>query len=129
MRTIEDAIHALAARGFIRMRGPGDRYVPHTLIFTFAWAAPFMDAVHLRAEHAEHDATATRARTDKPETLSSLFAEDDDGPLLSGEDWWKGEFVSVVEKLLALRPPSEPGQQVRLSLTPSGLWIPGRGVA
>jgi hypothetical protein len=96
------------------------------LIFTFGWAAPFIDAVHLRAEH---DATATRARTDKPETLSNLFAEDDTGPLLSGEDWWKGEFVSVVEKLLALRPPSESGQQVRLSLTPSGLWIPGRGVA
>lgn len=73
MRTVDDAIHALRKRGFLTAKGPGDGLAPYTLVFTFAWEAPFMDAVHLRAEH---DATATRARIDHQSSLTCLFADE-----------------------------------------------------
>jgi hypothetical protein len=92
------------------------------VVFTFAWDAPFMDAVHLRAEH---DATATRARIDHPSSLTCLFAEDNNDEPSPGEEWWKGEFVDVVSKLLALTPPSISGQPTGLVMTPGGLWVPG----
>lgn len=121
MRAADDAIRALRARGFMVMDGPGDDGVPSTVVFTFAWEAPFMDAVHLRAEY---DATAVRARIDNPASMSCLFADDNDNEPWPGEEWWKGEFVDVVSKLLALAPPSRPGRPATLVMTPSGLWVP-----
>lgn len=122
MRTVDDAIHALRERGFLTAKGPGDGLAPYTLVFTFAWEAPFMDAVHLRAEH---DATATRARIDHQSSFTCLFADDNNDDPWPGEEWWKGEFVDVVSKLLALPPPSQPGQPTTLVMTPGGLWVPG----
>src|SRR5215510_9098619 len=100
MKTVDDAIRALRAGGFSISRGPGDGRVRYTVVFTFAWEAPFMDAVHLRSET---DATAVRARIDSQSSLSCLFADDNDDDPLPGEEWWKGEFVDVVSKLLNLR--------------------------
>jgi hypothetical protein len=121
MKTADDAIRALREHGFMVMDGPGDDIVPSTMVFTFAWEAPFMDAVHLRAEH---DATAVRARIDNRASLSCLFADDNNDDPWPGEEWWKGEFVDVVSKLLALTPPSQPGQPTTLVMTPAGLWVP-----
>jgi hypothetical protein len=122
MRTAEDAIRTLRARGFLAVKGPSDGVVPYTVVFTLAWEASFMDAVHLRAEH---DATAIRARIDHQSSLTCLFAEDNNDDPWPGEEWWRGEFVDVVTKLLALAPPSQPGQPTALVMTPGGLWVPG----
>jgi hypothetical protein len=122
MRSADDAIRALREHGFLAMKGPSDSLVPYTVIFTRAWEAPFMDAVHLRAEH---DATAARARIDHQSSLACLFAEDNNDDPWPGEEWWKSEFVDVVAKLLALTPPSKSGQPTALAMTPGGLWVPG----
>jgi len=121
MRTFDDALLRLRDRGFIAQKATGDKYVPYTVLFTFAWDAPFMDLVHLRDEH---DATASRVRSDNGSSLLKVFQDNSDEDPFEGEEWWKGEFVTVVEKLLALRPPSDPGTQGRLALTPNGLWVP-----
>lgn len=123
MKTVEDAIMALRARGFEGHRARGDGEVPFTVLFTFAWQEPFLDAVHLRSEE---DATALRVRTDRRETLENLLDIASGAEITEGEEWWTGPFVPLVQKILELRPLTDPRRPARFAVTGSGLWVPGR---
>jgi hypothetical protein len=119
VNNVDDALRALVARGFKMVNAPGYTIngvvIPFTLLYTFAWEAPFIDVVHVRAED---DVTAVRAVADGEKY--SLF---DPGNIV-----WKsrdgGNLVEVVDDLLGLPAPGERGAPTRQVRTPSRLDAP-----
>jgi hypothetical protein len=120
VNTVDDALRALVDRGFRYLRAPGhgtgDTQVDFTLLYVLGWEAPYIDALHVRAED---DATAIRVRSD--ETNLDLFA--------LGNTVWahEGGFIETVAALLALPPPDTRGAPTLLRRPPSRLIAPGDG--
>jgi hypothetical protein len=120
VNTVDDALRALVDRGFRYLRAPGygtsAAQVDFTLLYVLGWEAPYLDAVHVRAEE---DATAIRVRSDGPDL--DLFA--------LGNTVWahEGGFVEAVAALLALPPPDARGAPTLLRRPPSRLVAPGDG--
>ncbi|SDC72689.1 hypothetical protein SAMN05216174_1043 [Actinokineospora iranica] len=116
MRSSDDALNALVARGFRCLRSDD------SLVFTFAWEEPFIDVVHVRAED---DVTAVRSAADGGNP--NLFA-------LENVVWsacGRG-LVEVVTELFEVPNPGEPGapsRRVQSHGSPGNVgreWFPGR---
>lgn len=120
MNTVDDALRALVDRGFRYLRAPGygtgDVRVDFTLLYVLGWEAPYIDAVHVRAED---DVTAIRVRSDSANL--DLFA--------LGNTVWahEGDFVETVAALLTLPAPNAKGAPTLLRRPPSRLVAPGDG--
>jgi hypothetical protein len=122
VNSADDALRALVARGFRMANAPGYTVngveIPFTLLYTFAWEAPFIDVVHVRAED---DVTAIRASADGEKY--SLF--DPDNIVWKSRDG--GDLVEVVADLLGLPAPGERGAPTLQVRAPSRLSAPETG--
>lgn len=110
--TAEEARQALNLRGFrwVVLDGYGD--VPSMAMFTYAWDAPFMDAVIV---HSDDDTISYR---------SKLEAYTD--PFMPRNVVWhlRGTFVEAVAGLFELPQPGEQEQSSVVVEPPNVLWVP-----
>jgi hypothetical protein len=112
IETAEEAKQALISRGFRWMILDGYGDVPSMAMFTYAWDAPFMDAVVV---HGEDDTISYR---------SKLEAYTD--PFMPRNVVWhcRGSFVEAVAGLFGLSQPGEQEESNAVVEPPNVLWVP-----